>query len=98
MKKTLWRIYGSDDDTASDNSEQDNPTKKVCTTSEDHHYDECIRMSISDIESMCLNRQYYCNGRVRDLCKMFLSSFHCDICLNVIASCRTVVPCGHNYW
>jgi hypothetical protein len=54
-------------------------------------------MGIADVESAIFERKYNILNSTKSLCRTLLSSFHCDICLELIASCRSCVPCGHSF-
>jgi hypothetical protein len=58
---------------------------------------EGVYMALADIESTVCMRSQTALTVTKALCRALLSSFHCDICLEVIASCRSCVPCGHSY-
>lgn len=58
---------------------------------------EGVNMALADIESSVCMRSQIALSTTKSLCRTLLSSFYCDICLEVIASCRSCVPCGHSY-
>jgi hypothetical protein len=58
---------------------------------------EWADMAAADVESNVFGRKYTVFKSTVQLCRTLLSSFHCDICLELIASCRSCVPCGHSF-
>lgn len=62
-----------------------------------HEEEERMKMSLEDLDAVIRTRHIRDLEKTKDICHKLLSSFYCDICLEVIASCRSCVPCGHNF-
>lgn len=58
---------------------------------------ERMDMSLEDIDARVRTRHIRELDITNSICRKILSSFYCDICIEVIASCRSCVPCGHNF-
>jgi hypothetical protein len=59
--------------------------------------EEGLNMANNDVESTVCSRRHAMFVITKDLMLNLLSSLHCDICLEIIAGCRSCVPCGHNF-
>ena len=59
--------------------------------------DDITLMAIADVESAVYNRSHTAFANTKSLARGLLCSFQCDICLEVIAGCRSCIPCGHNF-
>ena len=59
--------------------------------------EEGVLMSLADVESAACARAYAHLETAKHISRQMLSSFYCDICLELIASCRSCVPCGHSF-
>jgi hypothetical protein len=58
---------------------------------------ERMEMVLEDMDACLRARHLRDLEMTTSICRKLLSSFYCDICIEVIASCRSCVPCGHNY-
>lgn len=58
---------------------------------------ERMEMVLEDLDASLRARYLHDLEMTTSISRKLLSSFYCDICIEVIASCRTCVPCGHNY-
>lgn len=54
-------------------------------------------MALEDVLSAVYNRSHTAFANTRSLARELLSSFQCDICLELIAGSRSCVPCGHSF-
>jgi hypothetical protein len=67
------------------------------TVSHENEMRERMEMALEDLDAMMRERHLRDLNNTQMTCRKLLSSFYCDICIEVIASCRSCVPCGHNY-
>lgn len=57
--------------------------------------EEASIMAMEDLQSAVYNRMFGTFAHTKTIIRGVLSSFRCEICLEVIAGCRSCVPCGH---
>ncbi len=96
FKRKMHSIFGSDDSDEESCSDinNDQPDVKEAKYLDENLESESWLMSIADMESSLVNRAYESYRSVLNVCKLNLAHCQCDICLNVIASCSTCVPCA----
>jgi hypothetical protein len=78
-------------------NQQETETIKDTKEEDENVTRERMEMVLEDMDASLRARHIRDLEMTTSICRKLLSSFYCDICIDVIASCRSCVPCGHNY-
>jgi hypothetical protein len=91
------QIFKEEEEEEEGQEEEHNVTIELSAVTHENEMRERMEMALEDLDAMIRARHLRDLNNTQATCRKLLSSFYCDICIEVIASCRSCVPCGHNY-